>query len=38
MLDEGTAAAEAMTLARRSSKSKSSVYVVDADTLPQTIA
>ncbi len=38
MLDEGTAAAEAMTLARRSSKSKSQVYVVDADTLPQTIA
>jgi glycine dehydrogenase len=38
MLDEGTAAAEAMTLARRSSKSKSPVYVVDADTLPQTIA
>ncbi len=37
MLDEGTAAAEAMTLARRSSKSKSRVYVVDADTLPQTI-
>src|SRR5258706_1391005 len=38
MLDEGTAAAEAMTLARRSSKSKSPVYVVDADALPQTIA
>jgi glycine dehydrogenase len=38
MLDEGTAAAEAMTLARRSAKTKSSVYVVDADTLPQTIA
>ncbi|WP_199509533.1 aminomethyl-transferring glycine dehydrogenase [Nucisporomicrobium flavum] len=38
MLDEGTAVAEAMTLARRSSKSKSSVYVVDADTLPQTLA
>ncbi|MGN9918950.1 aminomethyl-transferring glycine dehydrogenase [Micromonospora palomenae] len=38
MLDEGTAAAEAMTLARRASKSKSPVYVVDADTLPQTIA
>jgi glycine dehydrogenase len=37
MLDEGTAAAEAMTLARRSSKSKSSVYAVDADALPQTI-
>ncbi|MGW5671806.1 aminomethyl-transferring glycine dehydrogenase, partial [Micromonospora sp. NPDC003776] len=38
MLDEGTAAAEAMTLARRAGKSKSSVYVVDADTLPQTVA
>lgn len=38
MLDEGTAAAEAMTLARRASKSKSGVYVVDADALPQTIA
>ena len=38
MLDEGTAAAEAMTLARRSSKATSNVYVVDADTLPQTIA
>ncbi|GAA3352027.1 aminomethyl-transferring glycine dehydrogenase [Amorphoplanes nipponensis] len=38
MLDEGTAVAEAMTLARRSSRSKSSVYVVDADTLPQTLA
>ncbi len=38
MLDEGTAAAEAMTLARRASKSKSPVYVVDADALPQTIA
>ncbi|WP_027342216.1 aminomethyl-transferring glycine dehydrogenase [Hamadaea tsunoensis] len=37
MLDEGTAAAEAMTLARRSAKSKSSVYAVDADTLPQSI-
>ncbi|MEU6077837.1 aminomethyl-transferring glycine dehydrogenase [Micromonospora sp. NPDC047074] len=38
MLDEATAAAEAMTLARRASKSRSPVYVVDADTLPQTIA
>ncbi|WFE40393.1 aminomethyl-transferring glycine dehydrogenase [Micromonospora sp. WMMD998] len=38
MLDEGTAAAEAMTLARRASKSTSPVYVVDADALPQTIA
>ncbi len=38
MLDEGTAAAESMTLARRTSKSTSPVYVVDADTLPQTIS
>ncbi|MEV0005213.1 aminomethyl-transferring glycine dehydrogenase [Micromonospora sp. NPDC050980] len=38
MLDEATAAAEAMTLARRASKSNSPVYVVDADALPQTIA
>ncbi len=38
LLDEGTAAAEAMTLARRTSKSKSMVYAVDADALPQTIA
>jgi glycine dehydrogenase len=37
MLDEGTAAAEAMTLARRVSKSQSRVYVVDADALPQTV-
>ena len=38
MLDEGTAAAEAMTLARRASKATGNLYVVDADTLPQTIA
>ncbi|BCB91447.1 aminomethyl-transferring glycine dehydrogenase [Phytohabitans suffuscus] len=38
MLDEGTAAAEAMTLARRASRSRSQVYVVDADALPQTIS
>jgi glycine dehydrogenase len=37
MLDEATAAAEAMTLARRSSRTASPVYLVDADTLPQTI-
>jgi glycine dehydrogenase len=37
LLDEATAAAEAMTLARRASKSRSNVYVVDADALPQTI-
>jgi glycine dehydrogenase len=38
LLDEATAAAEAMTLARRSSKVASDVYLVDADTLPQTVA
>jgi glycine dehydrogenase len=38
LLDESTAAAEAMTLARRSSKVKSNVFVVDADTHPQTLA
>ena len=38
MLDEATAAAEAMTLIKRTAKSKSSRFVVDADTLPQTIA
>ena len=38
LLDEGTAAAEAMTLCRRSSKSASNVFVVDADAFPQTIA
>jgi glycine cleavage system P protein (glycine dehydrogenase) len=38
MLDEATAAAEAMTLARRASKASSNVYAVDADALPQTIA
>ncbi|HEX5596850.1 MAG TPA: aminomethyl-transferring glycine dehydrogenase [Micromonosporaceae bacterium] len=38
MLDEATAAAEAMALARRGSRSSSQVYVVDADTLPQTLA
>jgi len=38
MLDEATAAAEAMTLARRASKSRSQVYVVDADALPQSVA
>ncbi|MET3806974.1 glycine dehydrogenase [Nakamurella sp. UYEF19] len=38
MLDEATAAAEAMTLMRRTARSKSNRFVVDADTLPQTIA
>ncbi|WKV75185.1 aminomethyl-transferring glycine dehydrogenase [Streptomyces sp. PCS3-D2] len=38
LLDEGTAAAEAMTLARRVGKVKGNVFLVDADALPQTIA
>jgi glycine dehydrogenase len=38
LLDEGTAAAEAMALARRVGKVKKGVFLVDADTLPQTIA
>ncbi|TCO46453.1 glycine dehydrogenase [Actinocrispum wychmicini] len=38
MLDEATAAAEAMTLVRRGGKSKSSRFLVDADTFPQTVA
>ncbi|MEU1087628.1 aminomethyl-transferring glycine dehydrogenase [Streptomyces sp. NPDC005892] len=38
LLDEGTAAAEAMALARRVGKVKNGVFLVDADTLPQTIA
>ena len=38
MLDEATAAAEAMTLVRRGTRAKSSRFLVDADTFPQTIA
>jgi glycine dehydrogenase len=37
MLDEATAAAEAMTLAKRSVKSKSNVFVLAGDCHPQTI-
>lgn len=37
MLDEATAAAEAMTLAKRSVKSKSSTIIVAGDCHPQTI-
>lgn len=37
MLDEATAAAEAMTLAMRSVKSKSKVFLVSGDCHPQTI-
>ncbi|WP_208104008.1 aminomethyl-transferring glycine dehydrogenase [Modestobacter roseus] len=39
MLDEATAAAEAMTLVRRAGRARAdAVFVVDADTLPQTLA
>ncbi|WP_405016349.1 aminomethyl-transferring glycine dehydrogenase [Kitasatospora sp. NBC_00070] len=38
LLDEGTAAAEAMALARRVGKVKGGIFLVDADTLPQTVA
>ncbi len=37
LLDEATAAAEAMTLARRSAKSKSSTFLVAGDIHPQTL-
>ncbi|MCY7312730.1 MAG: aminomethyl-transferring glycine dehydrogenase, partial [Pseudoxanthomonas sp.] len=37
LLDEATAAAEAMTLAKRSSKSKSSVFFVSKNVHPQTL-
>ncbi len=37
LLDEGTAAAEAMTLVRRANKRATGPFVVDADALPQTI-
>jgi glycine dehydrogenase len=38
LLDEGTAAAEAMTLLHRMSSGEASTFFVDADTHPQTIA
>ncbi|GAA2030840.1 aminomethyl-transferring glycine dehydrogenase [Pseudokineococcus marinus] len=39
MLDEATAAAEAMTLVRRASRApRDAAFVVDADVLPQTLA
>ncbi len=38
LLDEGTAAAEAMAVAERSSKSKSTSFFVDRECHPQTIA
>jgi glycine dehydrogenase len=37
MLDEATAAAEAMTLAKRSVKAKGNVFVVSGDVHPQTL-
>ncbi|ARQ71843.1 aminomethyl-transferring glycine dehydrogenase [Streptomyces marincola] len=38
LLDEATAAAEAMALSRRVGKVKEGVFLVDADCLPQTVA
>ncbi|KAF4408166.1 aminomethyl-transferring glycine dehydrogenase [Streptomyces lycii] len=38
LLDEGTAAAEAVALSRRVGKVKNGVFLIDADCLPQTIA
>lgn len=38
LLDEGTAAAEAMALSRRMGRNKKGLFLVDADALPQTIA
>ena len=37
LLDEGTAAAEAMTLVRRAQRNASGPFVVDAEALPQTV-
>ncbi len=37
LLDEGTAAAEAMTLVRRANRRATGPFVVDSDALPQTI-
>ena len=38
LLDESTAAAEAMTMARRASKSKSNIFFVDENCHPQNVA
>jgi glycine dehydrogenase len=38
MLDEGTAVVEGMMLARRASKLTSNTFIVDKDSLPQTLA
>ncbi|HEX4831765.1 MAG TPA: aminomethyl-transferring glycine dehydrogenase [Trebonia sp.] len=37
LLDEASAAAEAMTLARRAAKSRAAVFLADADCLPRTL-
>ncbi|MDP3968889.1 MAG: aminomethyl-transferring glycine dehydrogenase [Nocardioides sp.] len=37
LLDEATAAAEAMTLVRRAQRKRSGPFVMDADALPQTV-
>ncbi|WP_320785102.1 aminomethyl-transferring glycine dehydrogenase [Streptomyces sp. CRN 30] len=38
LLDESTAAAEAMALSRRLGKNKKGLFLIDADALPQTVA
>ncbi|MFF4360738.1 aminomethyl-transferring glycine dehydrogenase [Streptomyces sp. NPDC001604] len=38
LLDEGTAAAEAMALSRRMGRNKKGLFLIDSDVLPQTIA
>ncbi|GAA2973786.1 aminomethyl-transferring glycine dehydrogenase [Streptomyces enissocaesilis] len=38
LLDESTAAAEAMALSRRVGKVKNGVFLIDSDALPQTVA
>ena len=38
LLDEATAAAEAMTLARRRDRPRARIFLADADCLPQTLA
>ncbi|MEN8655206.1 aminomethyl-transferring glycine dehydrogenase [Streptomyces sp. 21So2-11] len=38
LLDEGTAAAEAMALSRRVGKVKKGVFLIDSDAFPQTVA
>ncbi|GAA4920255.1 aminomethyl-transferring glycine dehydrogenase [Streptomonospora salina] len=38
LLDEATAAAESMTLARRATRGKGDVFIVDSDVFPQTLS